>query len=233
MRHVARCTKGVGTWTTLALLVIVGWFVDGCATRRVSTLSQPGMSEARVERIGVMPFLKGRHPTNVKQTLNCSLCQLAFDPASVALGAEMTLARYVQEAALARFGERVVPLAEVVRALEALGVDEAQDTPMSVARKVGEAVRANLMILGTIWRYRDRIGGPAGSTRPASVAFDLYVIDVPSGELLWMGNFDETQRALSENIFDAGAFFSRGAKWLSANELARYGVKEVFRQLPL
>lgn len=233
MYHLQRHTKVIWISAALAAVMIAGSLLIGCTPRRVSTLSHPGLSRARLEKIGVMPFFKGRHPTNVRQTLNCNLCQLAFNPASVAIGAEMTLTRYVQEAATSRHGEKVAPQAEVMRAYEGLGIDEARDTPMSLTKQVGEKVGANLMILGTVWRYRERIGGPAGSTHPASVAFDLYLIDVPSGELLWLGNFDETQRALSENIWDVGAFFKRGAKWLTANELARYGVREVFKELPL
>jgi hypothetical protein len=118
-------------------------------------------------------------------------------------------------------------------AYEALVIDEAKDTPLSLTRRVGEAVGANLMILGSLWKFMDRSGGPAGSNYPASVAFDLYLIDVSSGKLLWMANFGETQRSLSANILDVKTFFSRGGKWLSANELARYGVEEVLKKWPL
>jgi len=32
---------------------------------------------------------------------------------------------------------------------------------------------------------------------------------------------------------DTWAFIKKGAKWLSADELARYGVREVFKKFPL
>jgi hypothetical protein len=65
------------------------------------------------------------------------------------------------------------------------------------------------------------------------VAFDLYLVEVRTGETLWMGNFDETQKALSENILDLNVFLRRGSKWLSANELGRYGVQEIVKQMPM
>jgi hypothetical protein len=186
-----------------------------------------------VEKIGLLPFVKGRHPTNVRQTLNCNLCRLAFDPESVAIGAESALTRYAYQALKSRFRDRLIPMEEVRKVYASLSVDREKDTPLSLARRVGQTLGANLMILGTVWRYRERVGGPAGSMHPASVAFDLYLVDVRTGELLWMGNFDETQRSLSENILDAGVFFRRGGRWLSANELARFGIREILKELPL
>jgi hypothetical protein len=36
--------------------------------------------------------------------------------------------------------------------------------------------------------------------------------------------FEETQQPLSENVLDLPAFVKRGAKWVTAGELAREGV---------
>ncbi|NIM98574.1 MAG: hypothetical protein GTO24_10985 [candidate division Zixibacteria bacterium] len=72
-----------------------------------------------------------------------------------------------------------------------------------------------------------------GAESPASVAFAVYLIDVASGKLLWTGKFSETQRTLSDNVLDTWAFVKKGAKWLSADELASYGVKEVLKKSPL
>jgi len=214
--------------------MISGLLAQGCSPPvRVTTLSHPGLSGTRLEKIGVMPFLKGRHPSNVSETLTCNLCRLAFDPESVIVGAENTLTRYVYDEMRNRFEDLVIPQHQVIKAYEGVARDEERDTPLTLTRKVGQALGANLMILGTVWRYRDRTGSSAGSMHPASVAFDVYLVDVKSGETLWAANFDETQRPLSENILDYQTFFSRGSKWLSANELASFGVKEVIKQLPL
>jgi hypothetical protein len=67
---------------------------------------------------------------------------------------------------------------------------------------------------------------------PASVAFDLHLIDVDSGEIIWTGNFDQTQRPLSENILELGSFFKRGASWVTAEELAKGGLEDILRRFP-
>ena len=89
------------------------------------------------------------------------------------------------------------------------------------------------MIVGTVWRYRDRVRDPMGPGRGTSVAFDMYLMEVPSGRALWKVKFDETQRPLTEDIRGAKGLIKKGVRWLSADELARYGVEEVFKRFPL
>jgi predicted XRE-type DNA-binding protein len=38
--------------------------------------------------------------------------------------------------------------------------------------------------------------------------------------------FEEDQQALSENLFSAGKFFRRGAKWLTAEELSQDAINQ-------
>ena len=68
--------------------------------------------------------------------------------------------------------------------------------------------------------------------RPAAVSFAVYLIDVASGKMLWKAKFEETQRSLSENVLNTETFFKRKDEWLTAYELARFGVIEVFKTFP-
>jgi hypothetical protein len=89
------------------------------------------------------------------------------------------------------------------------------------------------MIVGTVWKYRDRVRDPMGPERGASVAFDMYLIEISGAKTMWKAKFDETQRPLTEDIRGSKVLLRKGAKWLSADELARYGVEEVFKRFPL
>jgi hypothetical protein len=221
-------------WTTGflgAAVVLASW---GCSTpERVTTMSYAGFTGTRIQKMGVMPFFKGRHPTNVKENLNCNLCKLVFDPQSVDTGAERALTRFLYEAVYERYQDRVLPQDRVEAVRTDLPQDDETDTPLTLTRKMGQSIGANVMLLGTVWRYRDKTGSSASSMNPASVSFDVYLVDVRTGETLWTANFEETQRSLSENIWDVNTFFQRGAKWLTANELARYGIQEIVKQMPL
>ena len=215
------------------VLIVLGLLVDGHAPCRAVAQPQTPPAGARVERIAVVPFLKGRPGADGGEILNCPICELYFSKERISSDADQILTRYVQDVLENRYGARVVPLEETMEVYEPIPKDETEDTPRTLARRLGEALGTNVIVTGTVWRFRDRVPGAAEGDRGASVAFNVYLIDVASGRMLWKAKFDETQRPLSEDISGARAFLKRGAKWLSAKELARYGVKEIFKKFPL
>jgi hypothetical protein len=220
-------------WVVSTLWIFMGLLVDGNAPCRAAAQPQTPPAGARVERIAVMPFLKGRPGPDGGEILNCPICELYFSKESILSDADRILTRYVQDALENRYGARVGPLEQTMEVYERIPKDETVDTPRTLARRLGEALGTNLIVTGTVLRFRDRVPAAAEGDSGASVAFNVYLIDVASGRMLWKAKFDETQRPLSEDISGARAFFKRGAKWLSAKELARYGVKEIFKKFPL
>jgi hypothetical protein len=190
------------------------------------------LEDVRVERISVVPLIKGKVGTKVSETLNAALNELYHDPENVGQDADTALTRYVHEALYERYGDRTVLLSKVLEFNETMVKDGGLDTPRTVAQRTGAAVGANVVMGGYIWRYRERQGGAYAAETTASVAFALYLIDVSTGKMLWKETFEETQRSLSENILQAKKFFERGGKWLTADELAQYGVKHIFQKYP-
>lgn len=99
------------------------------------------------------------------------------------------------------------------------------------AKNLGELVHADAVVSSRVLRYRERVGEEWGAKSPASVSFVMELWDVKRGEVVWSGRFDETQRALSENIFALFEFTQRGVRWLKAEELALEGVKKAVADL--
>ncbi len=98
-------------------------------------------------------------------------------------------------------------------------------------RQIGEMVFADAVMVGRLERFRERVGDDWGVKSPASVAFVLDLVDVRRGDVIWSARFDETQKALSENIFALGDISQRGVRWLSAEQLTVNGVKKAVGQL--
>jgi len=121
---------------------------------------------------------------------------------------------------------------ESTEVYEQMGKDETRDTPRFLAQKLGKELNASHIMIGTVWRYRERIGGSYGVERPASVAFAVYLIDVANGKLLWTETFQEAQRSLSENLLAAPTFLKRRGRWLSAMELTEQGIEGIFARYP-
>jgi hypothetical protein len=216
----------------IAALFLVLSFIDVWLSHGAGSQISATTPVLRREKIAVMPFLRGRFGTDLSAVLNCPLCQLSFDEESLAPGCDKILTLYVQEALERRHEEMIVPLPQGTSVYSGIPVDEKKDTPLSMAQKFGKKLEVDYVLVGTVWRYLDRKGGPAAVETPASVGFALYLIEVNTGILLWNDSFSETQRSLSENILVAKDFFEMGAKWLTADELALYGVKELIKKFP-
>jgi hypothetical protein len=86
-------------------------------------------------------------------------------------------------------------------------------------------------VLGKLLRWREREGSAAGSTRPASVAFEVSLYEAPSARKLWTGRFDETQQAITEAILRARQYPGGGTRWLTAQEFARWGADEAAKAI--
>ena len=90
--------KSTFIWVMGAALIVLGLLVDGYGPCWVSAQPQTGLMAVRVERIGVMPFLKGRHGSEIGGTLDCPLSQLYFNPERLSRDSVRSLTRYVHEA---------------------------------------------------------------------------------------------------------------------------------------
>lgn len=217
-------TFGGSLWIILAVLF-------GLASSPAAAAEREPVS-FEVQRIGVMPFFKGSYGSDITSSINCPVCELTFNPDDLAPGCDRTLTGFAQDLLQVRYGEKVIPTVDVMRAYRQMPKDEFKDTPLDLTQRLGKTLSANAMIVGAVWKYRDRRGGTRAVQSPASVAFAVHFVEVETGNVLWSKAFAETQRSLSENILKAPDFFARGARWLTADELARFGMKEIFKDFP-
>lgn len=126
-----------------------------------------------------------------------------------------------------------LPNWQIVSESEVKQVEQMKPATSDAARlrQIGEMVFADAVMVGRVLRFRERIGDDWGVKSPASVAFVLDLIDVRRGDVIWSAQFDETQQALSDNIFGLGNIGQRGVRWLRAEQLAMDGVKKAVGQL--
>ena len=113
----------------------------------------------------------------------------------------------------------VIAVAWSVRALVRERPGLARAAATLAAREFG----ATGVLLGQVFRYRERRGEALGSSQPASVAYELTLYAAPQGRRLWSSRFDETQQALGANMLNLPRYPGRGTRWLTAAELARWG----------
>lgn len=120
-----------------------------------------------------------------------------------------------------------------------LGEDQLQSllgpatgTNRQLVQVAGEKLGCTTALLITLERYRERLGDEYSATDPASLAFDYKLVNVADGKVICFGQFDETQKAVSENVLDIGQAYKRGFKWITVADLTKEALKRKFTNCP-
>ena len=196
--------------------------VSGCATKDVRVQSYGEVPP--FHRVAVMPF-------DVTFCQSCTDSFIACKPANGQIICEQVLNDIGYRLALsfareiAIYGKYdVVEPQEAARALPFVN-------RVSMA-EIGRRLRVEMMVFGTVKRFQDRIGGPMSAQRPASVYFEVSLVDARSGKTVWRAVFDQTQKSLSADITNLKNFMRGGGKWLTAAEFAEVGIAQIVELFP-
>lgn len=116
---------------------------------------------------------------------------------------------------------------------DSLGLPEVRRAVGQLDRAValGRATGADAVIIGRVKRFDQRVGTAYGASQGAAVDFEMGLVSVADGDVVWRGEFADRQEELSSNILDAWMFWSAGPRWLSASELAGLGVDRLWDEL--
>lgn len=98
--------------------------------------------------------------------------------------------------------------------------------------ETGKELGADLVAAGYLYRYRERKGESFSVEKPASVAFEIVLLRVDDGRVVWRGIFDCTQKSLLEDLFGLARFLKGRGRWLKAEELLVEGIGQVMETFP-
>ncbi|WP_155304497.1 hypothetical protein [Desulfosarcina widdelii] len=186
-------------------------------------------------RIALMPFLQGQLESadqTIAKPLSKTLSELEVDYRGLPEGSDRIIYRVAGKELKLRFQDNMIPADLAVEAYAKIEKDPTLDTPRKRAVGFGKMLQADIVVVGTVWRFREKGALEDVPDSPASVGFALYLVDVETGLRLWRGTFDGTQKALTEDVLGGIKQLGMGLHWLTAEELARYGVKSLLRKLP-
>jgi hypothetical protein len=99
--------------------------------------------------------------------------------------------------------------------------------------ETGKRLNADGIFVGHVYRYRDRLGGKFSVAEPASIAFDLSLLRISDGRVVWSVFYDETQKALADDLFQLGAFLERDGQWITADQMARDAMDRLMETLKI
>lgn len=106
---------------------------------------------------------------------------------------------------------------------------ETEMAQVALLSSIGSALKCNAVLVTTLSRFIQRVGGDYGVDSPASAAFSLKLFDTSDGSVIWSATFDETQQSFLSNVMSAHKY---GLKWLTVEELVTLGINEKVEQSP-
>ncbi len=217
--------------TAAALLAAALLCLSACSTRQAVPAALP--AGVRLETLAIMPTIDMYRIYGDNVSFNCPLCGRTEVIDVVSEGADVFLTESVWDRLRQRGGYRLIPPGEAEGVQSTLLLEpEAKMADLDMILEVGRRLGADGVLVGRVYRFRERRGRDFSAETTAAVTFDLLLIHVRDGRLLWEGHFDESQQALTENLFNIGAFLQRRGRWLTARELAAAGLDGVLASFP-
>jgi len=182
------------------------------------------------KRVAVLPYeiATGGDEGNVRSPLTGA----SFRPGAVAEAAGLALDAALEQQLPKVASFQVVPAGQAGAVYERLRRENISLDLMQAVQMTGNKLKADGVLIGFVYRFAQRVGGPYAADRPASAAFDLAMVRVSDGAVLWKNSFDETQQAFSENILSAGQYMDRGLRWFTVQEWGEIGLKQLLERLP-
>jgi hypothetical protein len=223
--------SGRNQWVFMCL-ISVGWLFLACQQASVN-VSEPASGPLKIEKILVLHFkdlsdLPGDHP-DVRSPVSGRI----FITGEVAANATDFLTGHLvswlqsKTAYEIRIPDNPQSSASI---FDQTGSDLVLNRKNLILLGHKEAVDA--VLLGFVYRFRERVGKGFSAVSPASVAFDLHLIRMRDGRTVWSANFDETQQSLDQNLFQLGTFLSRGGRWITAEDMATAGLNSILKKFP-
>ena len=204
------------------ILAIVSLSVlSGCGGTTSETVTAPQIEQYRIVRIAVLPFVVAP-PTPGQRK---GYATPAPPPAAGAKLAELFYRKLNTREGLAAVSPSAVR--------EAMPAAPTTATSRAVLRNLGARLNVGAVLEGTVEVYKERQGNPLGLERAedaAAVGFSARLVSVKDGTVLWIGEYYERQRPLTE---DLSGFLERGAHFLTVDQLADSAVNHVLKGFPL
>ncbi|HTL61122.1 MAG TPA: hypothetical protein VL261_05695 [Nitrospira sp.] len=242
MRNLPRL-EGRRWGLVLAAFAIVG---VACSGSKVTTQTSAELSHYQIRTIALMPFTTLATPQvrdtadtylSTPQSVKGSDISLGVPPnVESPLKQTATVPSYAADKVTQLFWSRlknregltVLSPTQSAKAAIRAAEDTEKTVPERHAADVAATLKADAALMGQVLVYQERSGGRLGANPPASVGFEVKVV-APDGQVLWVGNYYERQQPMIQDIV---GYIQHGGVFVTAQELAEYGVDKVLKTFP-
>ena len=211
----------------LVLVVFLTWTITAHA---VEKSGESTGAPVRLAVISFQPLIVEAGQTN---TVICPVCGVGSSSGPISKGAEKIVEEIFVEKLNGLKGLELLPLDKVQGVYQRIVSESLKEPYSNILKKVGYELKADVIAVGYVYRYAERVGYKYSTEHPASVAFEIHLIQTSDGSVTWRGNFDKTQKSLMEDLFQISSFFKGGGKWMTARQLTEQGMNKIFETFPI
>ena len=241
--------RRIAKLTSYGVVLVTLLSVMACVPSKVTVKESPYFRPSSIRSLAVLPLRPlatpqrravGTPGTTMAPTEIRSQFRLpgattsggSSDPLAVSRvpqSATKRITRLVYDALQHRLAIRLVPPHAVQSAVTNYRAAHASASWNEQVKGVAEQLDVDAVIVGLVRTYRQRIGTRIGAT-PAEVGFEIHLIDPKRSTVLWTGEYYEEQKPLNQDLV---GFVERKGAFVTAEELAEYGVHQVMKEFPL
>lgn len=220
---------------TAALAIVVLTFLvmgAGCSPDGITPV--PEIKQYQFKRLLLLPIKDGTEVHGKGETVHCALCGTVYTIGTVESGAEEFMTDRLKFM-LDGWTSSTLVSSEQYQALRSRILSSKREpvTERELLIAIGREYNADAILTGSVYKFKNRVGSNFAVESPASVGFDLDLIEAQSGGLLWSRRHEETQQALSENLLGLGSFFTRKGRWVTVEDLAVSGLEKILQTIPI
>jgi hypothetical protein len=233
------------TGWSMALVGLAVLAVGGCSGSKVTTKASSDLSRYQIRTIALVPFTtlatpqvrdvvdqaftmpSGARRSDIAIAVPPNIDQLVRETVTVPASAGDTVTQLLWSRLRARQGVTVLAPSEAANILASQSTTQSPAGQLP-AVAVAKQLKADASLIGQVLMYQERVGGRFGASPPATVGFEAKVI-AADGQVLWVGNYYERQRPMIEDVM---GFIQRRGMFVTAEELATYGVEHLLLEFP-
>jgi len=235
---------GNNGWS-MAIMGLAVLAVGGCSGSKVTTKASSDLARYQIRTIALVPFTilatpqvrdvvdqafsmpSGARRSDMAIAVPPNTDQLVRETVTVPMTAGDTVTQLLWSRLRTRQGVTVLAPSEAAKVLASQSTTQSPAGQLP-AVEVAKQLKVDASLIGQVLMYQERVGGRFGASPPATVGFEAKVI-AADGQVLWVGNYYERQRPMIEDVM---GFIQRHGMFVTAEELATYGVEHLLLEFP-
>jgi len=229
----------------MAIMGLAVLAVGGCSGSKVTTKASSDLARYQIRTIALVPFTilatpqvrdvvdqafsmpSGARRSDMAIAVPPNTDQLVRETVTVPMSAGDTVTQLLWSRLSTRQGVTVLAPSEAAKVLASQSTTQSPAGQLP-AVAVAKQLKVDASLIGQVLMYQERVGGRFGASPPATVGFEAKVI-AADGQVLWVGNYYERQRPMIEDVM---GFIQRRGMFVTAEELATYGVEHLLLEFP-